>query len=96
MNNRSILAMHPDEICNSLRALYPEVKTQLAHRKPFKSLIVTLLSDHCTFKQVNKFTVDLFQMLKTLQVFVRIALKDLEDVFNAAGFIRLDFIGIQV
>jgi len=96
MNNRSILASHPEEIRKSLRALYPEVKTQLDHRKPFEFLFATVLSAQCTDKQVNKIKSDLFQRLKILQDFVRIAFKDLEDIINATGFFRLDSIGIQV
>ena len=63
-----------------LRALYPEVKTQLDHRKPFEFLFATVLSAQRTDKQVNKIKSDLFQRLKILQDFVRIAFKDLEDI----------------
>jgi endonuclease-3 len=80
--------MHANKIRKSLRALYPEVKTQLDHRDPFELLVVTMLSAQCTDKQVNKVTPELFRRYKTPKEFMRAPIKELENLIHSTGFFR--------
>jgi endonuclease-3 len=80
--------MHAKKIRKSLRALYPEVKTQLDHRDPFELLVATMLSAQCTDKQVNKVTPELFRRYKTPKAFMRAPIKELENLIHSTGFFR--------
>ena len=81
-------SIHVEKIRKSLRALYPEVKTQLDHRNPFELLVATILSAQCTDKQVNKVTPELFRKYKTPQEFMLAPIKELENLIHSTGFFR--------
>ena len=78
--------MHAKKIRKTLRALYPEVKTQLDHRDPFELLVATILSAQCTDKQVNQVAPVLFKRLKTPADFAAAPLKSIEKLIRPTGF----------
>ena len=88
MRKHPNLSDHAEKIRKSLRALYPEVKTQLDHRNPFELLVATILSAQCTDKQVNKVTPELFQRYQTPKELMRAPIKELENLIHSTGFFR--------
>jgi endonuclease-3 len=77
-----------NKICTILRALYPEVKTQLNHKNPFELLVATILSAQCTDKQVNRVTRSLFKELPTPQAFAKAPVEHIEKLIHSTGFFR--------
>lgn len=77
-----------NKICNILRALYPEVKTQLDHKNPFELLVATILSAQCTDKQVNRVTRSLFKELPTPHAFAEAPVEQIETLIHSTGFFR--------
>jgi endonuclease-3 len=77
-----------NQICTILRALYPEVKTQLDHKDPFELLVATILSAQCTDKQVNRVTRALFKELPTPHAFADAPVEKIEKLIHATGFFR--------
>jgi len=71
-----------------LKKTYPEVKTQLRHANPFQLLVATILSAHCTDKQVNGVTKDLFRHLKTPQDFASASNEAIEKLIRPTGYFR--------
>jgi endonuclease-3 len=88
MRYHPITTNYVKKIRKILRALYPEVKTQLDHRNPFELLVATILSAQCTDKQVNKVTPELFRKYKTPEEFMRAPIKELENLIHSTGFFR--------
>ena len=88
MRKHPTLSIHAEKIRKRLRALYPEVKTQLDHRNPFELLVATILSAQCTDKQVNKVTPELFQNYKTPKEFMQAPIKEIENLSHSTGFFR--------
>ena len=74
------------KISKILKALYPDVKTQLHYRNPFELLVATILSAQCTDKQVNSVTPNLFKELKTPDDFANAPIKALEELIRSTGF----------
>jgi endonuclease-3 len=77
-----------NRICTILRALYPEVKTQLDHKNPFELLVATILSAQCTDKQVNRVTQTLFKELPTPHAFADAPIRHIEELIHSTGFFR--------
>jgi len=76
------------KICNILRTLYPEVKTQLSYKNPFELLVATILSAQCTDMQVNRVTPVLFKALSTPRAFSKAPLETIEAFIRPTGFYR--------
>ncbi len=74
------------EICNILKAEYPDVKTQLLHRNAFELLIATILSAQCTDRQVNAVTPALFQAFPSPESLAAASLEEIEDLIRPTGF----------
>ncbi len=74
------------KISKILKALYPDVKTQLHYRNPFELLVATILSAQCTDKQVNSVTPNLFKELKTPDDFANAPIKAIEELIRSTGF----------
>ncbi|ETR73462.1 MAG: endonuclease III [Candidatus Magnetoglobus multicellularis str. Araruama] len=74
------------QIQQTLKMMYPEVKTQLYHHNAFELLIATILSAQCTDRQVNAVTPKLFHKLKTPQDFIDVKTETLEKLIYTTGF----------
>ncbi len=74
------------KIRKMLKALYPDVKTQLHYRNPFELLVATILSAQCTDKQVNSVTPNLFNKLKTPNDFADAPKETIEELIRPTGF----------
>lgn len=73
-------------ILKKLKSLYPDVKTQLAHKNPFELLVATILSAQCSDKQVNRVTPHLFKQLSTPADFATVPLSQIEILIRSTGF----------
>jgi len=77
-----------NKICKVLKTIYPNVKTQLNHKNPFKLLISTILSAQCTDRQVNGVTKDLFKKLATPYDFAGARNETIEKLIRSTGYYR--------
>jgi len=76
------------QINRILKAVYPEVKTQLHYRNPFELLVATVLSAQCTDHQVNIVTTLLFQKLASPADFAAAPLDEIEALIRPTGYFR--------
>ncbi|MFW6373733.1 MAG: endonuclease III [Thermodesulfobacteriota bacterium] len=77
-----------EQICEILRAAYPDVKTQLDYDTPFQLLIATILSAQCTDKQVNAVTPVLFDKFPTPDALAGAPVVEIESLIHSTGFFR--------
>src|SRR5262245_36691390 len=75
-------------INDTLKRLYPEAFTALAHANPLQLLIATILSAQCTDARVNTVTPALFARYKTAQDFAECNIKELEALIKPTGFYK--------
>lgn len=73
-------------ILQTLKTLYPNVKTQLTHRNAFELLIATILSAQCTDKQVNAVTPALFERFSTPAALATAPIREIEALIHSTGF----------
>ena len=66
-----------------LKDTYPDATCSLDFTTPFQ-----MLSAQCTDERVNKTTPALFERCKTIQDFVDIDIKELEDIIHPCGFYK--------
>lgn len=75
-----------EPINRMLKAVYPEIKTQLYYRNPFELLVATILSAQCTDNQVNAVTVVLFEKLSSPADFAAASLEEIEAMIRPTGY----------
>lgn len=71
-----------------LKESYPDATCSLDFRTPFQMVIAVMLSAQCTDERVNKTTPALFERCKTLQDFINIDIKELEQIIHTCGFYK--------
>lgn len=76
------------DLVNILRKTYPDAKCSLDFKYPFQLVVAVMLSAQCTDERVNLTTPKLFSRCKTIQDFVNIDIKELEDLVHPCGFYR--------
>lgn len=69
-----------------LDELYPAQKCFLEYETPWQLLFATILSAQCTDARVNIITKELYKSYPTLEDFIRVPLKELEEAVKPAGF----------
>ena len=74
------------QIVEILRKTYPDATCSLNFKTPFEAVVAVILSAQCTDERVNKTTPALFKRCKTVQDFVDIDIKELEDLIHPCGF----------
>lgn len=67
---------------------YPDAKCELDHETPFQLLVATILSAQTTDKKVNEVTKDLFKEYPTVDDFLLLTQKELEDKIKQIGLYR--------
>ena len=75
-------------LINILKKTYPEAKCSLDFKTPFQLVVAVILSAQCTDDRVNLTTPALFKRCKTIEDFVDIDIKELEDLIHPCGFYR--------
>ena len=76
------------KIIQILRETYPEAKCSLDFSSPFELVVAVMLSAQCTDERVNLTTPALFERCKTIEDFVNIYIKELEDLIHPCGFYK--------
>ena len=71
-----------------LRKTYPDAKCSLDFTTPFQMAVAVMLSAQCTDERVNLTTPALFNRCKTIEDFVNIDIKELEDFIHPCGFFK--------
>lgn len=83
--------MKKEDIINlveTLKNTYPDAKCSLDFKTPFQMVVAVMLSAQCTDERVNKTTPALFERCKTIQDFVDIDIKELEQIIHPCGFYK--------
>jgi len=90
LNFRNLTTMktRANKICEILKKIYPNVKTQLRHRNSFELLIATILSAQCTDKQVNAVVRELFRIFPTPGEMAEAHQESIESIIHSTGFFR--------
>ena len=76
------------EIVKILKNTYPDATCSLNFSTPFEAVVAVILSAQCTDERVNKTTPALFARCKSIQDFVDIDIKELENLIHPCGFYR--------
>ena len=83
--------MENNEIINIIKNLknaYPDATCSLDFKEPYQLVFAVMLSAQCTDERVNKTTPILFARCKTLQDFIDIDIKELENIIHPCGFYK--------
>ena len=83
MNKKDVI-----DFIEILKKAYPDATCSLDFKTPFQMVIAVMLSAQCTDERVNKTTPALFERCKTIQDFVDIDIKELEDIIHPCGFYK--------
>ena len=76
------------EIVEILKTTYPDATCSLNFSTPFEAVVAVVLSAQCTDERVNKTTPALFNRCKSIQDFIDIDIKELENLIYPCGFYR--------
>ena len=76
------------EIVQILKNTYPDATCSLNFSTPFEAVVAVVVSAQCTDERVNKTTPALFARCKSIQDFVDIDIKELENLVHPCGFYR--------
>jgi endonuclease-3 len=76
------------KIIAALRKAYPEARCALDHTNPLELLIATILSAHCSDRQVNLVTKDLFRKYKTAKHYARADPEEFQEDIRSIGLFR--------
>ena len=76
------------KIVEELKKRYPDATCSLDFKTPFEAVVGVILSAQCTDERVNKTTPALFKRCKTIEDFVNIDIKELEDLIHPCGFFK--------
>lgn len=76
------------EIVQILKNTYPDATCSLNFSTPFEAVVAVVLSAQCTDERVNKTTPTLFNRCKSIQDFIDIDIKELENLVHPCGFYR--------
>ena len=76
------------KIVEELKKTYPDATCSLDFKTPFEAVVAVILSAQCTDERVNKTTPALFKRCKTIEDFVNIDIKELEDLIHPCGFFK--------
>lgn len=83
MNKNEVIDM-----IEKLKRTYPDAKCSLDFTTPFELVVSVMLSAQCTDERVNKTTPALFDRCKTLEDFINIDIKELEEIIHPCGFYK--------
>lgn len=76
------------EVLRRLKEMYPRPRITLAFKKPWESVVATILSAQCTDARVNIVTASLFKKYKTVRDYARAGQRALEADIHSTGFFR--------
>lgn len=76
------------KIIEILKSAYPDATCSLDFSSPFELGIAVMLSAQCTDERVNKTTPSIFSKYNTVQDFIDIDIKELENLIHPCGFYK--------
>ena len=76
------------KVIEILKEYYPDATCSLDFETPFQMVVATILSAQCTDERVNKTTPSLFSNYSTPEDFVKIDIKELENLIHPCGFYK--------
>lgn len=76
------------QIVQILKDTYPDATCSLDFTTPFEAVVAVILSAQCTDARVNLTTPALFKRCKSVQDFIDIDIKELENLIHPCGFYR--------
>ena len=76
------------KIIEELKQMYPDATCSLDFKTPFELGVAVMLSAQCTDARVNLTTPSLFARCNTPEDFVKIDIKELEDLIHPCGFYK--------
>ena len=76
------------KVIDILRSTYPDATCSLDFTTPFEMVVAVMLSAQCTDERVNKTTPILFNKCKTIEDYVSINIKELEEIIHPCGFYK--------
>ena len=76
------------KIIEELKQMYPDATCSLDFKTPFELGVAVMLSAQCTDAIVNLTTPSLFARCNTPEDFVKIDIKELEDLIHPCGFYK--------
>ena len=76
------------KLVDTLNKAYPDATCSLDFETPFQLVVAVMLSAQCTDERVNKTTPALFSRCKTIEDFVNIDIKELENIIHPCGFYK--------
>ena len=76
------------KVIEILKEYYPDATCSLDFETPFQMVVATILSAQCTDERVNKTTPSLFSKYSTPEDFVKIDIKELENLIHPCGFYK--------
>ena len=76
------------DMIEKLKKAYPDAKCSLDFEEPFLLVVAVMLSAQCTDERVNKTTPALFKRCKTLDDYINIDIKELEELIHPCGFYK--------
>ena len=83
MNQKDVI-----KVIEILKAYYPDAKCSLDFSTPFELLVAVVLSAQCTDNRVNLTTPNLFNKYSSPEDFVKVDIKELENLIHPCGFYR--------
>lgn len=76
------------DLIEKLKKAYPDAKCSLDFKTPFQLVVAVMLSAQCTDERVNQTTPSIFARCKTLEDFIDIDIKELEQLVHPCGFYK--------
>ncbi len=76
------------KIIAALRKEYPDARTALNYTNPLELLVATVLSAHCSDRQVNLVTKDLFRKYKTAKDYAAADPAEFQEEIRSIGLFR--------
>jgi endonuclease-3 len=77
-----------EEILHVFEDMFPNAECELVHSNGFELLIAVMLSAQTTDKSVNQLTENLFRKYKTVEDYIRVDIRDLEQDLKRIGLYK--------
>jgi endonuclease-3 len=77
-----------EEILHVFEDMFPNAECELVHSNGFELLIAVMLSAQTTDKSVNQLTENLFRKYKTVEDYIKVDIRDLEQDLKRIGLYK--------
>ena len=84
-----------DLVIEYLNKLYPNARCSLDYSKDYELVIAVILSAQSTDKKVNEITKILFNKYKTIDAYINVPIKDIEEIIKPLGLYKNKALSIK-